>query len=82
MHGTWGTAEEIPGTAVLDQGGFAGLGPVSCAGAGSCSAGGHYTDSSGHQQVFVVNATPTSCHPAPHAAAKPLPDRGISKLTG
>jgi len=72
VHGTWRTAQEVPGTAALNQGGFAGLGPVSCVGAGSCSAGGYYTDSSGHQQVFVVNATQTSCHP-PRAAASTVP---------
>jgi len=30
---------------------------VSCASAGNCSAGGSYTDSSGHQQAFVVRET-------------------------
>jgi hypothetical protein len=33
---------------------------VSCAPAGTCSAGGLYTDSSGRQQAFVVNK---ACHP-------------------
>ena len=28
---------------------------MSCASAGNCSAGGYYTDSSGHQQAFVVS---------------------------
>jgi hypothetical protein len=73
VHGIWRTAEEIPGTAALNQGGFAGLGPVSCVWAGSCSAGGHYTDSSGHQQVFVVNEVQTSCHPPQQAAASTVP---------
>jgi D-alanine-D-alanine ligase-like ATP-grasp enzyme len=60
VHGTWGKAEEVPGAAALNQGGYAG-GPgaqvtsVSCAAAGNCSAGGTYTDSSGHSQGFVVN---------------------------
>jgi hypothetical protein len=30
---------------------------VSCAPAGNCSAGGYYTDRSGHLQAFVVNET-------------------------
>ena len=30
---------------------------MSCASAGNCSAGGHYTDGSGHQQAFVVGET-------------------------
>jgi hypothetical protein len=55
--GTWGTAKEVPGTAALNVGGDAGAGSMSCAAAGDCSAGGFYTDSSGHSQVFVVNQT-------------------------
>jgi hypothetical protein len=30
---------------------------VSCASAGNCSAGGNYSDASGHLQAFVVNET-------------------------
>jgi D-alanine-D-alanine ligase-like ATP-grasp enzyme len=64
IHGTWGTAKEVPGTATLNQGGSAQIGgvcfgegdcgTVSCASAGNCTASGTYTDSSGHQQAFVV----------------------------
>src|SRR6516225_12221251 len=60
--GRWGTAEQVPGTAALNQGGNAGIqggyffgGAVSCAAAGTCAAGGWYTDSSGGQQAFVVS---------------------------
>jgi hypothetical protein len=53
-NGIWGTAEEIPGTAALDTGDNAGFNSVSCAPAGSCSAGGYYTDSSG-TQAYVIN---------------------------
>ncbi len=56
-NGTWGTAEEVPGTAALNKGGSASLKSVSCASAGNCSGGGSYTDGSGHQQSFVVNET-------------------------
>jgi hypothetical protein len=52
--GTWGTAEEVPGTAALNQGGGALITSVSCASAGNCSGGGSYTDDSGHAQAFVV----------------------------
>jgi len=52
--GTWGTAAEVPGTAALNRGGLAQLASVSCPSAGNCSAGGYYTDGSGHQQAFVV----------------------------
>ena len=53
--GAWGSAEEVPGTGILNAGGMAIAGPVSCASAGNCGAGGQYFDSSRHLQVFVVN---------------------------
>jgi hypothetical protein len=57
-NGTWVTAKEVPGTAALNQGGNAQLASVSCPSAGNCSAGGSYnTDSSGHDQAFVVSET-------------------------
>ncbi len=55
-NGTWGTAEEVPGTAALNNGN-ASLNSVSCASAGNCSAGGFYRDSSGHEQAFVADET-------------------------
>ena len=55
VNGTWHAAEQIPGTAALNQGGSAGFGSVSCAWAGRCDAGGQYTDSACHTQVFVVS---------------------------
>jgi hypothetical protein len=56
-NGTWGTAEEVSGTAALNAGGIAGVDSVSCSAASDCSAGGHYTDASGRQQMFVVSET-------------------------
>ena len=53
--GRWGKAEEVPGIAALSVGQGAGIGQLSCAAAGYCSAGGSYTDASGHGQPFVVN---------------------------
>jgi hypothetical protein len=53
--GTWGKADEVPGTAALNTGGFAQITSVSCASAGHCSAAGSYKDSSHHRQVFVVS---------------------------
>jgi hypothetical protein len=53
--GTWGMAQEVPGSAALNAGGSAGLSYVSCTSAGNCAAGGDYVDSSGHQQAFVVD---------------------------
>ena len=55
VHGTWGKAKEIPGTAALNAGGSADVGSVSCATAGNCSAGGNYKDSSQRYQAFVIN---------------------------
>jgi hypothetical protein len=59
VHGTWGQARQVPGTAVLDQSGYAAVTAVSCAPAGTCSAGGLYNDSSG-QEAFIVNKGPGS----------------------
>src|SRR5579859_8114958 len=52
--GTWSTAEEVPGTAALNKGGFAEITSVSCARAGDCSAGGFYQDASRLFQAFVA----------------------------
>ena len=54
VNGTWGKAEEVPGTAALNTGNDA-INSVSCSSAGNCSAGGYYTDSSGNRQAFVVS---------------------------
>ena len=54
-HGTWGTAQEVPGIGALNLGGDAIIWSMSCPSAGNCSAGGIYTDGSGHAQAFVVN---------------------------
>jgi len=52
--GTWGTAKEVPGSAQLNQGGFADITSVSCASAGNCSAVGSYA-AAHRQQAMVVN---------------------------
>ncbi len=54
VNGAWHTAIQVPSTATLNTGGNAFVQSVSCASAGNCSAGGGYTDSSGHTQAFVV----------------------------
>jgi hypothetical protein len=56
--GTWGKAQEVPGTAALNAGGAAQVTSVSCPSAGNCSAGGFYTADVG-QQAFVVNKSVT-----------------------
>jgi len=55
VHGRWGTAVEVPGTAALNKSGWAQVASVSCAAAGDCAAGGTYSDASGHFQAFVVS---------------------------
>ena len=57
-NGTWHTAKQVPGTAALNQGpAGAQVVSLSCASAGNCSAGGLYTDSANHSQVFVASET-------------------------
>ncbi len=41
-NGTWGRAEEVPGTAALNTGQMAEVDSVSCASPGNCSAAGEY----------------------------------------
>jgi hypothetical protein len=55
VNGAWGTAVEVPGTAAFNQGAVAETESVSCGAAGYCSAGGYYTDGSGHFQAFLVD---------------------------
>jgi hypothetical protein len=55
--GKWGNAKEVPETAILNKGGHAKVTSLSCASAGSCSAGGSYVDASDHSQAFVVDET-------------------------
>jgi len=54
--GTWGTAEEIPGAAQLNQGGNANITWLSCGSVGNCSAVGYYKGAH-RQQAMVVNET-------------------------
>jgi hypothetical protein len=70
--GTWGTAQEVPGAAQLNQGGFAMLNSVSCGSVGNCSAGGYYTDGSHYQQAL---AWPAASRAAAHRRG-PLPPCG------
>jgi hypothetical protein len=55
VRGSWGRATEVPGAGALNRGGFARVTSVSCAPAGTCSAGGPYQDGSAQQQAFVVS---------------------------
>src|SRR6266851_2364461 len=57
VNGRWGTAIVVPGTAALNAGGAGGVASVSCASAGTCTAGGSYTGGSGrgNSQGFVAS---------------------------
>jgi len=62
--GTWRAAIEVPGTRGLNKGGNAVVDSVSCAAAGTCAAGGLFTDGSGHIQAFVASETNGTWHAA------------------
>jgi hypothetical protein len=64
LNGTWQTAREIPGTAALNQGGYAQVNSVSCSSPGNCSAGGWYTDGFGRAQAFIVSEITGTWHTA------------------
>lgn len=64
LHGVWRKAIEAPGSATLNvgngddpyspYGANASVSSISCAKAGSCAAGGFYTDGSGKTHAFVT----------------------------
>ena len=56
VNGTWGTAEEVPGSAALNPGGIGQINSVSCGSAGNCSAGGYFNGNS-TETAFVVDET-------------------------
>jgi hypothetical protein len=64
VNGTWQKAIEVPGTAALNRGGDAGIGAVSCASAGNCTAAGDYAPSSTREQAFVVSQINGTWHTA------------------
>ena len=87
-NGNWGNAVEVPGTPTLNSGGDAQMNSVSCAKAGSCTAGGSYYDGSTHLQAFVVTfawpcVVPKVVGKTLSAAKKTLPAAycGLGKIT-
>jgi hypothetical protein len=64
VDGTWGTAEEVPGTARLNQGGQAQVSTVSCPSAGNCAAGGSYWDAATYGEAFIVREHDGTWHNA------------------
>src|SRR5262249_44072001 len=55
-NGTWRNAITIPGSGILNTGGFAEVSSLSCGAAGNCAAGGTYAGSAGFE-AFVVSQT-------------------------
>jgi hypothetical protein len=58
VHGVWGSAIQIPGTAALNTGLSAGVNTISCSSPGNCSVGGYYfldDDNNYYQWPFVAS---------------------------
>jgi hypothetical protein len=55
-NGVWGTAIEVPGLGALNTAGSAGIGSMSCASAGRCSAGGFYGESLKNEGFVVTES--------------------------
>jgi hypothetical protein len=56
-NGTWGKAIRMPFSGILNWGGSASVGSVSCATAGNCAAAGSYHARPSSTQAFVVSLT-------------------------
>jgi hypothetical protein len=83
-NGTWGKAIKVPGLTALNVGDAAGIGSLSCAAAGDCSAGGSYQDRAGFFQAFVVTETNGTWGKAieiPGTAALNHQDAGVDSLS-
>jgi hypothetical protein len=72
-NGHWGNATEVPGSASLNKGGNGFVSAVSCPASGECIAGGYYTNSSAHGELFL-----TSQHSGHWGKATELP--GLAAL--
>ena len=57
VGGTWGSAQEVPGTATLNADGNAEVLTTSCATYGNCTAAGFYRDGTGNYQAFAITET-------------------------
>jgi len=73
VHGTWGTAREVPGTAKLNTGTYARVESVSCTKPGDCSAGGFYTGKNGYSAGFVVTESGGTWGTAETVPGTPVP---------
>lgn len=57
VNGTWGGAQEAPGTAELNAQSDASVLTTSCSTYGNCTAAGFYDDSEGNFQAFAITET-------------------------
>lgn len=57
VHGSWGTAEALPGLGALNVGGYAQILSVSCGAVGNCAAVGTFEDAQKVVHGFVSNET-------------------------
>jgi len=64
VNGVWHKAIEVPGSAALNTGRYAGLTSVSCGSPGNCTAGGYYLGNSTSYQPFVVSEVNGTWHNA------------------
>lgn len=55
VDGSWHKAEQVPGLAALNAGGYAQVSSLSCTSPGYCAAGGLYSDGGFNAVPFVVN---------------------------
>jgi hypothetical protein len=79
-EGSWGAAQEVPGSAALNARGNAGVYSVSCSSPGNCAAGGDYEDSSADSQAFVVDETAGSWRTAQEVPGTPALNAGPANL--
>lgn len=56
-NGVWGKPVQLPGLPALNKLGAAGIDAISCPAPRTCTAGGAYTDRSGHKQAFVTKTS-------------------------
>src|SRR5215472_13725906 len=76
--GTWGSAQEVPGSAALNVGGPGSvILSVSCAAPGDCSADGYYNNASDHEQAYVATQTNGTW-----GSAKEIPGTGALNAGG
>lgn len=81
VGGTWGDAQEVPGTSRLNTGVEAAVEALSCGSPGNCAAGGYYADKAGQVHGFLdveLNGTWRAAQQVPGLAAI---GQGSSEIT-